>query len=161
MVTIEFEPEIATQRTDGYLADFNTAFAHKETNSGCEGWLDVSLNNGDFVRQYCYIQQYPIPRLRICGGDCLGNPASTIEDLERTALRNELTLVEVNGMDMRSISTGTQSSTSFAVTATQATETGYVTDSEIGVVAGTIVKATGLRDPQTCLLYTSPSPRDS
>ena len=78
----------------------------------------------------------------------MGNPASTIEDLERTALRNELTLVE--GMLWTCApSQLTQSSTSFAVTATQATETGYVTDSEIGVVAGTIVKATGLRDPQT------------
>ena len=51
------------QRIDGYLADFNT-FAHKETNSGCEGWLDVSLNNGDLFASTVTLQ-YPIPRLRI------------------------------------------------------------------------------------------------
>jgi hypothetical protein len=101
-----FEPHgrVATQ---SYLYDYRTFYAHKDSNCGVEGWLEFSDGTHQPARRFCYLQANPRPCMKVILG------AESISELERAALRNGLTTIEIPAANILSI---TQTSdASFAV----------------------------------------------
>lgn len=149
-VLFDFEPKLGLEKKKTFLQDYSVRYAHKETNIGVEGWMEVSENSGPFKSRFCYIQQYPRPCFKFC------RDAANVNTLETLGLRGNMKFCTVpatqilslySGHDKKSATTKRKNISLQMVTYEEA-KTGRKEEAQIGLLAGTVVGATGLKTQQ-------------
>jgi uncharacterized protein YgiM (DUF1202 family) len=146
-VEFEYEPIVSIVQKKTFLSDYVVRYAHKESNCGIEGWVEVSENGGKFKRRYCYIQQYPEPCFKMVRN------ATDVNMLEAMALRHALVVHKIkaeqiaslyNGHDKVAASTK-RKNVSFQMGTVELRNNGIKEEAQIGQLSGIVVRAMELK----------------
>eukprot|EP01043_Picozoa_sp_COSAG02_P011613 COSAG02_NODE_430_length_22462_cov_52.755042_19_plen_1433_part_00 len=149
-VVFDYVPKLCLEKTHTFLDDYTVRYAHKESNAGVEGWMEVSESLGPFKSRFCYIQRHPYPCFKFV------RDASNVSTLETLGLRNSLKLCTVAGSQILSLFSGhdknsattARKNISFQLVSYEDAGTGRQEEAQIGLMAGTVVGASNLKTQQ-------------